>query len=197
MAFKYAVVLTGSIATGKSTVSKIFSSFGYTIIDADSIAHTILDAQSEKIAQMFGEALLKEGKIDRKALGAIVFGDTQKRKALEAHLHPLIFLEIERLSDNEDRLAKPYLIDIPLFFEGKRYPIEHTLVVYTTAEQQLKRLMMRNGYSQKEALARIATQIPVEEKRKYATYVIDNSTTLTHLKEACMRVDKEIRKDFI
>ncbi|MEA2048986.1 MAG: dephospho-CoA kinase [Campylobacterota bacterium] len=196
MAFEYAVVLTGSIATGKSTVSKIFASLGYTIIDADRIAHQVLDAESEKVAEIFGEDLVKKGRVDRKALGTIVFSDPQKRRALEAMLHPLIFLEIERLSIHEDRLAKPYLVDIPLFFEGGRYPIDHTLVVYTTPEKQLERLMMRDGLSRKEARDRIATQIPVEEKRKNATYVIDNSATLTHLKEECTRVDKEIIKDF-
>ncbi len=196
MAFEYAVVLTGSIATGKSTVSKLFASLGFHIIDADQIAHQILEEQSGKIAEMFGEDLIVGGKVDRKALGAIVFSDTAKRKALEALLHPLIYTEIERLSDKEDRLAKPYLVDIPLFFEGGRYPIERSLVVYTTPEQQLERLMRRDGYSRQEALDRIATQMPVEEKRKRATYVIDNSGTLTHLKEECTRVHKEIIKDF-
>ena len=196
MAFEYAVVLTGSIATGKSTVSKLFASLGFHIIDADQISHQILEEQSEKIAEMFGEGLLEGEKVDRKALGAIVFSDTTKRKALEALLHPLIYTEIEQLSAKEDRLAKPYLVDIPLFFEGGRYPIERSLVVYTTPEQQLERLMSRDGYSRQEARDRIATQMPVEEKRKRATYVIDNSGTLTHLKEECARVHKEIIKDF-
>jgi len=196
MAFEYAVVLTGSIATGKSTVCKLFAALGFHIIDADLIAHQILEEQSEKIAEMFGEGLIAGGKVDRKALGAIVFSDNEKRKALEALLHPLIYTEIARLSTKEDCLAKPYLVDIPLFFEGGRYPIERSLVVYTTTEQQLERLMNRDGYSRQEALDRIATQMPVEEKRKRATYVIDNSGTLTHLKEECIRIHKAIIKDF-
>ena len=192
MAFKYAVVLTGSISTGKSTVLKAFSSWGIHSIDADKIAHQILDEQSVKVAEMFGESLIVEGKVDRKALGAIVFSDISKRQALEALLHPLIYTEIERLSIKEDRLGKPYLVDIPLFFEGGRYPIKKSLVVYATEEQQLDRLMNREGYSRQEALDRIATQIPVEEKRKMATYVIDNSGTLTQLKQECERVKDEI-----
>ena len=195
MAFKYAVVLTGSISTGKSTVLKLFSSWGIHSIDADKIAHQILEEQSVKVAEMFGESLIVEGKVDRKALGAIVFSDVNKRQELEALLHPLIYTEIERLSIKEDRLGKPYLVDIPLFFEGGRYPIKKSLVVYATAEQQLDRLMNREGYSRQEALDRIATQIPVEEKRKMATYVIDNSGTLTQLKQECERVKEEILND--
>ncbi len=192
MAFKYAVVLTGSIATGKSTVSKWLSSAGFHIIDADRIAHKILDEQHQAIAEMFGERLIYDGSVDRKALGTVVFADSAKRKQLENLLHPLIYEEIERLSTRQDLLKKPYFIDIPLFFEGERYPIEKSLVVYTTQAQQLERLMLREGYSQEEALGRIKTQIPVEEKRKRATYVIDNSGTLTQLKQECERVKEEI-----
>ncbi len=195
MAFQYAIVLTGSIATGKSSTVKLLEASGFHIIDADKIAHKILDEQHEAIAQKFGETLVHEGKVDRKALGAIVFSDTTKRKELEALLHPLIYDEIERLSIEQDRLGKPYFIDIPLFFENKRYPIEKSLVVYTTEEQQLERLMQREGYTKEEALNRIHSQIPVEEKRKLATYVIDNSGTLTQLEKECERVKEEILHD--
>jgi dephospho-CoA kinase len=195
MAFRYAIVLTGSIATGKSTVSKLLTSLGFQIIDADKIAHEILDEQYQAIAEMFGEKFVCEGKVDRKALGAIVFTDNDKRKKLEALLHPLIYDEIERLSEQEDKLGKPYFIDIPLFFEGGRYPIEKSLVVYATKEQQLERLMNREGYTKEEALNRINTQIPGEEKRKRASYVIDNSGTLTQLEKECERVKEEILND--
>ena len=195
MAFKYAVVLTGSIATGKSTVSKMLTASGFHIIDADQIAHKILDVQYLSIAEMFGESLINDGRVDRKALGSIVFADSAKRKQLEDLLHPLIYDEIERLSMQQDLLKKPYFIDIPLFFEGERYPIEKSLVIYTPPAQQLERLMSRDGYTEEEALDRIKTQIPAEEKRKRATYVIDNSGTLTQLKEECERVKEEILHD--
>jgi dephospho-CoA kinase len=195
MAFKYAIALTGSIATGKSSTVKLLEDAGFHIIDADKIAHQILDEQYQSIVDLFGETLVSEGKVDRKTLGAIVFSDSNKRKALEALLHPLIYKEIERLSVRQDKLGKPYFIDIPLFFEGGRYPIEKSLVVYTTEEQQLERLMHREGYTKEEALKRIQTQIPVEEKRKLATYVIDNSGTLTQLEKECERVKREILND--
>ena len=195
MAFKYAIVLTGSIATGKSSVAARFVSWGFHIIDADKIAHRILDEQHQAIAAMFGNELVKEGKVDRKALGASVFADSTKREKLEALLHPLIYDEIERLSEQQDQFKKPYFIDIPLFFENERYPIKRSLVVYTTEAQQLERLMQRDGYSEEEAHRRINTQIPVEEKRKRATYVIDNSGTLTQLEKECERVKEEILND--
>jgi len=195
MAFKYAIALTGSIATGKSSTVKLLEASGFHIIDADKIAHKILDEQHQAIAEKFGDTLVHEGKVDRKALGAMVFSDNIKRKELEALLHPLIYDEIERLSIEQDRLGKPYFIDIPLFFENKRYPIQKSLVVYTTEEQQLERLMQREGYTKEEALNRMQAQIPVEEKRKLATYVIDNSGTLTQLEKECERVKEEILND--
>ncbi len=195
MAFKYAIALTGSIATGKSSTVKLLEASGFHIIDADKIAHQILDEQHQRIAEIFGETLVHEGKVDRRALGGIVFSDHTKRKALEALLHPLIYDEIERLSTEQDKWGKPYFIDIPLFFENERYPIKKSLVVYTTEAQQLERLMQREGYTKEEALNRIQAQIPVEEKRKRATYVIDNSGTLTQLEKECERVKEEILHD--
>ncbi|HFQ61767.1 MAG TPA: dephospho-CoA kinase [Epsilonproteobacteria bacterium] len=196
MAFKYAIALTGSIATGKSTVAKFFTLFGFTVIDADQISHDILDAQQFKIAQLFGEHLVKEGKVDRKALGRIVFSDTDKRKKLEGLLHPLIFDEIKCLSEEEEKLKKPYFVDIPLFFENERYPITKSLVVYTPKYIQLKRLVLRDGYNEEEALNRIEMQIDIEEKRKRASYVVDNTDDLIALKHECMRVKEKIEKDF-
>jgi dephospho-CoA kinase len=196
VSFKYAIALTGSIATGKSTVAKFFTLFGFAVIDADRIAHEILEKQQKTIGQLFGNNLIVEGKVDRKALGHIIFSDKQKRKKLEALLHPLIFDEIKRLSTEEEKLQKPYLVDIPLFFENERYPIEKSLVVYTPKYIQLKRLVLRDGYNEKEALQRIETQIDVEEKRKRATYIIDNTDDLMALKHECMRVKEKIEKDF-
>jgi len=155
VAFEYAVALTGGIATGKSTVAKFFSFFGFTVIDADNIAHEVLDQQYKAVGKLFGDEVIKNKKVKRKKLGKIVFKDEKKRKELEALVHPLIYEEIERLSEAEDRLVKPYLIDIPLFFETKRYPIEKSLLVYTDKKTQIKRLMHREGYSKKEAKRRI------------------------------------------
>ena len=196
MEFGYAVALTGGIATGKSTVSKIFDSLGYAIIDADKIAHQVLQSQSLEIAKIFGEKVLRGNGVDREHLGAIVFSNSQKRKRLEALLHPLIFERIRLEAMQLEPLKKPYLVDIPLFFETNRYPISNVLVVYTTQEQQLKRLMKRNGYSEQEALNRIGSQLPMKQKIEKATYLIDNSGSLAKLNEHCIEIDKIIKKDF-
>ena len=196
MAFEYAVVLTGGIAMGKSTVAKFFSFFGFTVIDADSIAHEVLDQQYKTIAKLFGEEVVKKKKVKRKKLGKIVFKDAEKRKELEDLVHPFIYEEIERLSEVEDRLAKPYLIDIPLFFETKRYPIKKSLLVYVDKQTQVKRLMHREGCSKKDAKRRIASQMDIEIKRKKADHIIDNMHDLKHLKDECERVKETILKDF-
>jgi len=192
MSFKYAIALTGGIATGKSTVVKLFREKGFRVIDADKIAHEVLDAQHREIVEMFGKDFAKEGKVDRKLLGSIVFSDPVKRKALEGLLHPLIYDRIAEASEKLDKRAEPYLVDIPLFYEGGRYAIEKVVVVYARKEQQLERVMQRDGYNKKEALARIESQIDIEEKRKNASYVINNSTNLKDLAYETERVKEAI-----
>ena len=192
-AFVYAVALTGGIATGKSSVAEIFSEMGFEIIDADKIAHQVLDAQAEQIAMLFGAAYLTEGRVDRKALGRLVFADTQKRKVLESLLHPLIQEEIASLSEALDRKKSPYLVDVPLFFESGAYPIAQIIVVYTPKEIQVERLMQREGYTQEEALQRIDAQMDIEAKKSQATYVIDNSGDRDQLERECRRVEDLIQ----
>jgi len=196
MAFNYALALTGGIATGKSSSVKILSDLGFHCIDADKIAHEMLELHQDKIATLFGDAYIKEGKVDRKALGALIFSNPIEKQRLEGLLHPLIYAEIERLSIEEDKFDVPYLVDIPLFFETKRYPIEKSIVVYTPREKQLSRLMQRDGFSQEEAEQRIKAQISIEEKREEATYIIDNSKDLKHLYVECCRIKEQILKDF-
>jgi len=197
MLFNYAIVLTGSISTGKSSAVDLLKQTGFHVIDADSVAHQILDEQHQAIAKAFGEQFVKEGKVDRKRLGSIIFTDKKKRKVLEEMLHPLIYARITEKSTLLDKRAEPYIIDIPLFFEGGRYAIENVIVVYAKKEQQLKRLMKREGYSEEEALARINAQIDIEEKRKNATYVIDNSGDLNQLQYETERIREKILGDFL
>jgi dephospho-CoA kinase len=166
------------------------------VIDADRIAHDILDEEHEAIATLFGKQYVKAQKVKRKKLGKVVFANKEKRQALEALLHPLIYEKIRKLSKKEDKKKKPYLVDIPLFFESERYPIGKSLLVYATEKKQLKRLMKREGYSKKEAQQRIATQISIEKKRVLATYVVDNNADEKALKKECKRVKKQIEGDF-
>jgi dephospho-CoA kinase len=193
MAFENAIVLTGGIATGKSTATAILSMFGFRFIDADSIAHEILDTKADEIEKLFGSDTIRDdGKVDRKKLGALVFPNPDRRIELERLLHPLIREEIYRKSEIEESFGKPYIVDIPLFFEKSGYPIEKSIVVYAPRSLQIERLMSRDGYSQREAVARIDAQMDIEEKKSLATWVIDNSLNLKNLQNECERVKEEI-----
>ncbi len=196
MLFKYAVVLTGSISTGKSSAINILKSSGFHIVDADSIAHQILDEEHQAIAEKFGKEFVSNERVDRKRLGKIIFNNKEKRKVLEELMHPLIYANIVEKATKLDKRAEPYIIDIPLFFEGGRYAIDSVIVVYAKRSQQLKRLIQREGYSEEEALSRIDAQIGIDQKRKNATYVIDNSGDLKQLQYETERIKEKILEDF-
>ena len=184
MAFEYAIALTGGIATGKSTVASLMALNGMRVIDADTISHEILDASSAWVVETYGEEYLKgSGKVDRAKLGELVFSNDDAKKTLEEYLHPKIRSEIEKRSTKQDSFKFPYLIDIPLFFENNNYDIKDSVVVYTPSITQLERFMKRNGYSEEDSLARIASQMPIDDKKQKATWVIDNSKNLKHLQQ--------------
>ena len=190
--FEYAVALTGGIATGKSTVSRLLKESGFRMIDADEVAHEIINEQAEVIASHFGDSFVVNGQVDRKALGALVFSNPEKRKMLESLLHPLIYDHIKAEAAKLDKRAEPYIVDIPLYYEGGRYAIDKVIVVYAKKAQQLKRLMERDGYSKEEALSRIDAQIDIEDKRDNASHIIDNSGNLKQLAFETQRIKDEI-----
>jgi len=196
MAFKYAIALTGGIATGKSTVASLLSLNGLRVIDADKISHTILDENRDWVAEIFGQEYVTSKKVNRTELGKIIFSDDDAKKKLEEFLHPKIRLEIELQSEKQDKFNFPYLIDIPLFFENSAYNIEDSVVVYTPSDIQLERFMKRNGYDKEESLKRIATQMPIDEKRDRATWVIDNSKDLKHLQVECENFVEKIKTKY-
>ncbi len=197
MAYEHAVVLTGGIATGKSTAAALLRLLGFRIIDADAIAHEMLDREAAQIAELFGrDCLDAEGRVDRKVLGARVFADPARRKRLEALLHPPIRREIARESQEQERLGRPYLIDIPLFYETGDYPIEKVAVVYAPRSLQLERLMKREGLGEEEAELRLQAQLDIEAKRRRATWVLDNSGDLKQLQHECERLKEAILDSF-
>jgi len=175
MSFKYAIVLTGGIATGKSTVASLLALNGMRVIDADTISHEILNASYEWVGRTFGKEYIHNTKVDRAKLGSLVFSDANSKNILEAYLHPKIREEILKRSIKQDSFEFPYLIDIPLFFEKGGYDIQESVVVYTPSDIQLERYIKRNGYSKEESLKRINSQMPIDKKKKRATWIIDNS----------------------
>ncbi|MCG3651642.1 dephospho-CoA kinase [Aliarcobacter butzleri] len=190
--FKNAIALTGGISTGKSTVCNLLKLHGFLAIDADKIAHKLLDENSSKIEEMFGKEYVENGKVLRKELGKIIFSNEENKLKLEALLHPLIKEEIIKESKIYEEQNKPYFVDIPLFFEKMHYPISKSLVIYTPKELQIQRLMKRDNIDEKEAKLKISNQMDIEEKRKLANIVIDNSKDLKHLQNEVERVIGEI-----
>ena len=193
--FPNAYVITGSIASGKSTVVNLLKERGFSVIDADLIAHEQLEICKREIVRVFGEQILDEtGRIDRKKLGAIVFSEPKKLKNLEQILHPKIKAEIFFKASQLERLGQVYFVDIPLFFEKKeRYAeFKNVAVIYAPKELLLSRLMSRNGLSLNEAKARVELQMDIEQKKKMAKFVIDNSNDRENLKLELEKFLKQI-----
>ena len=193
--FPNAYVITGSIASGKSTVVNLLKERGFSVIDADLIAHEQLEICKREIVRVFGEQILDEtGRIDRKKLGAIVFSEPKKLKNLEQILHPKIKAEIFFKASQLERLGQVYFVDIPLFFEKKeRYAeFKNVAVIYAPKELLLSRLMSRNGLSLNEAKARVELQMDIEQKKKMAKFVINNSNDRENLKLELEKFLKQI-----
>ncbi len=192
--FSYALALTGSIASGKSTVASLLKLHGLQCIDADATAHEVLEDHAKEIGELFGPEYLTKGKVNRKKLGSLIFADKEAKAKLEAFMHPKIRERILEKSQRFEKLKFPYLIDIPLFFETNAYEIATSVVVYTPKEVQLERLIKRNGLSEEESKQRIAAQMDIEDKKARADFIIDNSGDLKHLQEECELFVEIIKK---
>lgn len=191
--------LTGSIATGKSTVASMFMDLGIPVIDADRIAREVVEPGEEaykKVVEAFGEEILLEDRsLNRPKLGRIVFSDEEKRNQLNSIVHPAIR---KRMLEKRDAYLKNgedcVVLDIPLLFESKlEHFVDKIIVVYVDEDVQLKRLLERNQLTKEEALQRIRSQMPVKDKIELADAVIDNNGTIEHsfkqLKEILQKWD--------
>ncbi len=186
-------ILTGSIATGKSSVARQLQKLGFEVIDADKIAKELIDPF--KIEQLFGKEYIKDGEVDRKKLGALIFKNRDKKRLLESYLHPLIREEISKRVERLKEEDREFVVDIPLFFEsGDGYDKEGgVIVVYAPKKIQLKRLMNRDSLSLEEAKKRIESQMDIDRKKQMADFVIDNSKDLKHLKNEVERFYASIK----
>lgn len=178
------VGLTGGIASGKSTVAGMLLDYEYPVLDADTIAHELLEPGQEAYAEVvreFGDAILnKGGAVDRTKLGAIVFSDPAKRTRLNQILHPRIHDVVMKWFAALDRPGGPDLAfeDAALILEGgAKENLDRVVVCWCTREQQLERLQQR-GLSEADAKLRIAAQMPLDEKRNLADEVIDCSRSI-------------------
>ena len=182
--------LTGGIATGKSTVSRILVQRGHAVVDADQLARDVVKAGTDgyqAVVQAFGpDAVAPNGELDRKKIGAIVFRDKSKLDLLESIIHPrvkkLAQTKREELAFEGRKLA---FYDVPLLFEKSMKPLfDHVVVVACRPEVQLERLIKREGLSEEEAKRRISAQLPIIDKVKLADAVIRNDGSVGDLEKA-------------
>ncbi len=182
--------LTGGIATGKSTVGRLLEARGARVIDADALAREAVqpgEPALDAIIERFGKDVIQaDGTLDRARLGAIVFADAGARHDLDRITHPRIAeLTAERIAAALDGDAPLVVVDIPLLFENAREStFEGVLVIYAPVGVQVERLRERNGLDETAALQRLAAQLPIDDKRARATWVIDNSGDRAATEEA-------------
>ncbi|PYT01436.1 MAG: dephospho-CoA kinase [Acidobacteria bacterium] len=174
--------LTGSIAVGKSFVCDVFRELGCAVLDADEVARDVVEPGTiglQRVVEAFGDSILNaDGSLDRPKLGSIVFSDEEKRLLLNSIVHPLVFEsqnawleEVESI--DPDAIA---IVDAALMIESGGYKrFEKLIVVWCEPELQLQRLMARDGISKEVAQKRIAAQLPQDEKKRFANFLIDTS----------------------
>lgn len=175
------VGLTGGIASGKSTVSAILTELGAVVIDADQLAREVVAKGTPglaRVVEIFGpDILTADGEMDRAAVGAIVFADDVKRRALEAIIHPLVGARSAELAD----AAGPGALvvhDIPLLVEtGQATMFDAVIVVDVPEDVQVERMLRDRGWTEGDSRARVAAQASRDARRAAATYVIDNTGT--------------------
>ena len=177
--------LTGGIATGKSSVASFFSERGIPVIDADQLARDVVLPGSpalERISSLFGpDVLTTDGTLDRKRMGALIFADPVKRRQLEDILHPEIRrMAEERISQAAAAGHQRLIYMAPLLIEaGATDRVDDIWVVTVRPEVQLERLMKRDGINREQAQLVIDSQMPLSEKERYGSVVVDNSGTET------------------
>jgi dephospho-CoA kinase len=185
------VGLTGGIATGKSTVARMFEKRGVVLIDADAIVRELQAPGSPVLAEIaaaFGpEVIDANGELDREAVGARVFRDAQARKRLGDIIHPRVTAEMQRRTEAARAAgAAVVMLDIPLLLEGREagtgtgsaVRFDAVIVVYASEDVQIERQLERNTYARDEAERRVRAQMSIEDKRALADYVIDNTGSL-------------------
>ncbi len=192
--------ITGGIGSGKSTVSRMLRGAGVPIMDADELARRVVEPGTEgleAVVREFGrQALDEEGRLDRKRMGELVFSSVAMRAKLNSILHPAIGRmareELARLEAEGSPLAG---YDCPLLFEsGLHAEYRPAVVVFSTVEQQVARIMARNGLSEPEARARVGAQMPLAEKVRMADLVVENTGTEEELRDRVVGLMEEVAR---
>lgn len=194
------VGLTGSIASGKSTVAEMFRELGAYLIDWDVLAREVVEPHMKAwngIVDYFGKDVLNDDlTLDREKLGEIVFDNAEKLEKLNEIVHPAVFEEDEERVQEIKKLDPKAIVikDIPLLIEiGYQKFVDKVVVVYTSEENQFKRMLVR-GFGPEEARKRIKAQMPLEEKVKSADFVIQNDGSLEETREQVQRIFAELSR---
>ena len=190
------VGLTGGVASGKSTVAALLRELGAVVVDSDVLAREVVEPGTPGLAavvEAFGpEVLTADGRLDRPALGAVVFGDEPARRRLEGILHPLIRARAAEL----EAAAPPGTVvvhDIPLLVEtGQADRFDAVVVVDVPVETQVARMVRDRGMSREDALARVKAQASREERLAVATQVVENTGTREDLRDRVTEVLEEL-----
>ena len=172
--------LTGGVGSGKSTVAGILRDLGADIVDADEATHAVYAPGTpgfDAVVREFGPEYVRDGQIDRARLGRFVFADAEARRRLNAIVHPLVRdWMAERTREAAERGAEVVIQDVPLLYEnGLEHLFSSVVLVYVPEEVQVERLVEGRGLDEERARAMIAAQTPIDEKRRRAHHVIDNS----------------------
>lgn len=197
--------LSGGIGSGKSSVLRMLAELGASVIDADAIVHELQAPGTPmlvRLAETFGEELIRpDGSLDREGLGAIVFRDADARQRLNAIVHPAVGAEMARRTQAAvEAGAAVVVLDIPLLFEGVQraggaasaFDFAATVLVWVPPELQIERTMARDGCDRAEARRRMDAQLPIDEKRDLADYVIDNSGSLAQTQAQVRELYREL-----
>lgn len=190
--------LTGSMASGKSTVSAYLRTKDIPVIDCDAISRHALDrsekAYSEVVEEFGNKIVLPDGNIDRKALAGIVFADEEKLNKLNSIIHPVVRQRaVETLLLYQKFHVKTAVVDAPLLIEsGMTAVVNEVWVVYASPEVQLRRAMARDNASNEQIEERMKSQMPLEEKKKHADVLINNDGTL---EELYRQIDKYLERE--
>lgn len=191
------VGLTGSIGCGKSSLSNILKKYDIPIIDADIKGREIYENKEllRDIEKNFGSSVInKDGTLNRKNLGKIVFNDDYKLEKLNSLTHPVIQNMIKDDLNKYEKFGKKIaVVDAALLIEAGFMNMLDTLVVVTCSEEvQLQRVVLRDNCSEEDAMGRIKSQMPQDEKVKYAEFVVDNSGTIEHLEKEAEKLIKSL-----
>jgi dephospho-CoA kinase len=193
--------VTGGIASGKSSVTRMLEEMGAPLIDLDLLAREVVEPGKpawKEIVGCFGKSvLLRDGKLDRKELSRVVFEDPEKRKKLEGFTHPRINEEFEkRVEEISGRVPDPIIqAEVPLLFEvGLQHRFHRVLVVYIPPDMQIRRLMRRDGISRAAAVRILKAQLPIDEKARRADFVIHNEGTLEETRAQVEEVWKKLKE---